>query len=58
MQEDIRCGNCNKLLARGQALDLTIKCPRCGAINHVRAQSPKLEGQRATREETHDEKAS
>jgi phage FluMu protein Com len=50
MQEDIRCGNCNKLLARGQALDLTIKCPRCGTINHVRAKSPGAEPKEAVSE--------
>jgi phage FluMu protein Com len=32
----IRCGNCNKLLGKGTALDLAIKCPRCGCINHVK----------------------
>ncbi len=35
-----RCGKCNKLLAKGQALNLSIKCPRCGVINHLRAVSP------------------
>lgn len=33
---EIRCGRCNRMLARGVALDLSIKCPRCGTINHVR----------------------
>jgi phage FluMu protein Com len=32
----IRCGNCNRLLGKGTALDLSIKCPRCGCINHVK----------------------
>jgi phage FluMu protein Com len=31
----IRCGNCDKLLGKGTALDLAIKCPRCGCINHI-----------------------
>ncbi|MDR2744039.1 MAG: Com family DNA-binding transcriptional regulator [Desulfovibrio sp.] len=31
----IRCGHCNKLLGKGTALDLAIKCPRCGYINHI-----------------------
>ncbi|WP_073020954.1 Com family DNA-binding transcriptional regulator [Halodesulfovibrio aestuarii] len=35
MRKEIRCGNCNRLLAKGTATDLEIKCPRCGAINHV-----------------------
>jgi len=38
-KHEIRCGNCNRLLAKGQAHDLEIKCPRCGAYNHLSAQS-------------------
>jgi phage FluMu protein Com len=41
----IRCGNCNKLLGKGTALDLEIKCPRCGCINHVRVKSSNAENQ-------------
>lgn len=44
---EIRCGKCNRLLAKGEALNLAIKCPRCGAINHVRGQNPNSEGSRA-----------
>ena len=47
MEKEIRCGNCNRLLAKGYALALTIKCPRCGCMNHVRATSPDREGNRA-----------
>ena len=36
----IRCGNCNRLLGKGRALDLSIKCPRCGCINHVKERKP------------------
>ncbi len=50
MEKEIRCGNCNRLLARGYALALTIKCPRCGQYNHVRAKSPSAEGPRASPE--------
>jgi len=50
MEKEIRCGNCNRLLARGEALALTIKCPRCGCMNHVRATSPNVEGPRASPE--------
>ncbi|WP_449246446.1 Com family DNA-binding transcriptional regulator [Desulfarculus baarsii] len=42
-----RCGSCNRLLAKGEALNLAIKCPRCGAINHLRAVSPIVERRRA-----------
>uniref|UniRef100_UPI00345C381D Com family DNA-binding transcriptional regulator n=1 Tax=uncultured Bilophila sp. TaxID=529385 RepID=UPI00345C381D len=37
---EIRCGHCNKMLAKGTALDLSIKCPRCGTINTMRATRP------------------
>jgi len=35
--ESIRCGGCNRLLAKGAAVELEIKCPRCGAMTIVRA---------------------
>lgn len=40
MLDDIRCGRCKRLLARfaGKA-ELQIKCARCGAVNHVKAES-------------------
>ena len=54
--QEIRCGKCNRLLAKGEALDLAIKCPRCGAINHVRAVSLNREGSRAPgKEPSHDQ---
>ncbi|WP_089275625.1 Com family DNA-binding transcriptional regulator [Humidesulfovibrio mexicanus] len=53
MEKEIRCGNCNRLLARGYALALTIKCPRCGCMNHVRATSPDVAGLRASLERSH-----
>jgi phage FluMu protein Com len=34
---EIRCKQCNRLLAKGTALEITIKCPRCGAYNSLRA---------------------
>ena len=33
--QEIRCGRCGRLLAKGEALRLAIKCPRCGAINQI-----------------------
>lgn len=42
-RNEIRCGHCNRLLAKGTAHELSIKCPRCGCINHVRDAIPKLE---------------
>lgn len=38
--KEIRCGHCNKLLGKGSAHDLEIKCTRCGTLNHVRDASP------------------
>ena len=34
-QEEIRCGQCGRLLAKGEAVNLAIKCPRCGTINQI-----------------------
>ncbi|MFJ2526222.1 MAG: Com family DNA-binding transcriptional regulator [Pseudomonas capeferrum] len=40
MLRDIRCGKCNRLLARaGGVTQLQIKCSRCGALNHVKTSS-------------------
>jgi len=30
---DLRCMKCNKKLAEGKAVKLSIKCPRCGQVN-------------------------
>ena len=30
--KEIRCPHCNRLLAKGEALYLELKCPRCGHI--------------------------
>ncbi|WP_310285582.1 Com family DNA-binding transcriptional regulator [Pseudomonas peli] len=38
--KDLRCGGCSRLLAKvGQFDVLQIKCPRCRAINNLRAES-------------------
>jgi phage FluMu protein Com len=37
MKEDIRCGQCRRKLGVGIYAQLTIKCPRCGTMNHLRA---------------------
>ena len=41
---EIRCGNCNKLLAIGamQAGEIEILCSRCKTCNLLRAASPNL----------------
>ncbi|WP_081696997.1 Com family DNA-binding transcriptional regulator [Megalodesulfovibrio gigas] len=45
--DHIRCGSCNKLLAKGEVVHIAIKCPRCRAMNHVRAASPSPEAREA-----------
>ena len=42
-KKEIRCGHCNKLLGKGTARDLEIKCPRCGTLNHLRDMIPRSE---------------
>ncbi len=56
-RNEIRCGNCGKLLGKGTALDFEIKCPRCKAINHLRASdSPCSETPEAPSERNHARK--
>ncbi|MBV5296279.1 MAG: Com family DNA-binding transcriptional regulator [Curvibacter lanceolatus] len=45
--EEIRCGACSRKLGEGEYTRLVIKCPRCGAMNSLRAQSPTPERQGA-----------
>lgn len=40
---EIRCAHCNRKLGEGFALDMTIKCPRCGTYNNLRATRPRSE---------------
>lgn len=49
-KHEIRCGKCNRLLAKGQAHDLEIKCPRCGVFNHLSATSTDNETHEARKE--------
>ncbi|MBT0961649.1 Com family DNA-binding transcriptional regulator [Denitromonas iodatirespirans] len=35
----IRCGSCNRKLGEGIFTALSIKCPRCRRINHLKASS-------------------
>ncbi|MDP3324252.1 MAG: Com family DNA-binding transcriptional regulator [Hydrogenophaga sp.] len=52
---EIRCGACSRKLATGQFIHLEIKCPRCGTLNHLRAESPSNERHRASSpEKGHD----
>ncbi|WP_209819951.1 Com family DNA-binding transcriptional regulator [Acidovorax delafieldii] len=44
---EIRCGACRRKLGEGEYSRLVIKCPRCGAINTLRAESPPSARRRA-----------
>ncbi|WP_183026019.1 Com family DNA-binding transcriptional regulator [Variovorax sp. UMC13] len=54
--EEIRCGACGRKLGSGVYTHLVIKCPRCGALNTLRATSSlperleRLSTERATHE--------
>ncbi|MFV4205473.1 Com family DNA-binding transcriptional regulator, partial [Mycobacterium tuberculosis] len=50
MQEpkEVRCGHCSKKLAVAIFVRLDIKCPRCGTLNVLRAESPSPERHRAS----------
>ncbi|TPQ33404.1 Com family DNA-binding transcriptional regulator [Cupriavidus pinatubonensis] len=47
--QEIRCGSCNRKLGAGEYTRLTIKCPRCGTMNSLRAERPTPESRRASR---------
>lgn len=44
--QEIRCGACSRKLGEGTYVRLSIKCPRCGAVNQLRAEDPHSERQR------------
>jgi phage FluMu protein Com len=37
---EVRCPQCDKLLARGDAIEMQFKCPRCKTYFILRAVSP------------------
>lgn len=40
MLNPMRCGGCERLLAKiGPRAEIQIKCPRCGTLNHLKAES-------------------
>ncbi len=47
LNQEFRCGQCNRLLAMGWARDahLVHKCPRCGTFNTLRVLRPGIEPQ-------------
>ncbi|WP_080962073.1 Com family DNA-binding transcriptional regulator [Chromobacterium subtsugae] len=54
MSLDIRCGQCRRKLAAGRYIELTIKCPRCRAMNHLKAASLPSERPERRNEVNHD----
>ena len=32
---EIRCGQCGRLLGKGDIVHVEIKCPRCGTLNQI-----------------------
>ncbi len=54
---EIRCGACSRKLGVGEYRLLIIKCPRCGVVNSLKAESLiNPERHRASiRKETHDD---
>ncbi|HGL5374053.1 TPA: Com family DNA-binding transcriptional regulator [Citrobacter farmeri] len=44
--KEIRCGHCRRKLAEGAFFCLSIKCPRCGTLNYLSAESIKSEPER------------
>ncbi|WP_244617524.1 Com family DNA-binding transcriptional regulator [Sulfurimicrobium lacus] len=52
----VRCGSCNRKLAEAEYIRLSIKCPRCGAINQMKASEPLISAARPPDLEAHDGK--
>jgi phage FluMu protein Com len=38
--QEVRCAGCGRKLAEAEYSAINIKCPRCGAMNLLRAVSP------------------
>jgi phage FluMu protein Com len=38
--KEVRCGQCSKLLALANFIELQIKCSRCRTLNHMKATEP------------------
>ncbi len=34
-EKEIRCGQCGRLLMKGEVVNVAIKCPRCKTINRI-----------------------
>ncbi|MHC9012568.1 Com family DNA-binding transcriptional regulator [Stenotrophomonas rhizophila] len=56
--KNLRCGDCAKLLAKADGVyEIQIKCPRCGVLNHMKAESlPSDRRERPQEGSTHEER--
>ncbi|MFC3549469.1 Com family DNA-binding transcriptional regulator [Lysobacter cavernae] len=53
----LRCGECARLLAKAaQFVEIQIKCPRCGTLNHLKAPSLPSDRRERCEEGSHDAK--
>lgn len=52
--EELRCGQCDKKLAMARFTEIQIKCPRCRAFNHLKANEPPHSAKSALKGEAHD----
>ncbi|WP_296304769.1 Com family DNA-binding transcriptional regulator [uncultured Desulfovibrio sp.] len=52
---EIRCPHCNKLIARGEALDMEFKCGRCKTFFILRGTRPGAERPERPQERFHAE---
>ncbi|KAF0205481.1 MAG: Mu-like prophage protein [Gallionellaceae bacterium] len=54
--ESIRCGNCNRLLAKADYKQIEIKCPRCGTLNlKAKSLEPERLGASIRKEALHEQ---
>ncbi|MEA9576924.1 Com family DNA-binding transcriptional regulator [Xanthomonas campestris] len=57
MLKNLRCGECARLLCKAGAFDeIQIKCPRCGTLNHLKAESLTSDRRERIQEGSHHEK--
>ncbi len=56
MLKNLRCGECARLLCKAGAFDeIQIKCPRCGTLNHLKAESLTSDRRERIQEGSHHE---
>lgn len=43
--QEVRCGQCQRLLAKAVFTEIQVKCPKCKTLNHQRASAVDRNGQ-------------